>query len=216
MLSRRLRRAAGADVTVVFVASDESSGSTVPLPAGVLEGDFLVMVDVAGRVGGSSVTAVTPAGWTNQVNLASSAYSHQRMMVHTKIAGAAEAGPYTGMNDTGERKAVLAFRRSASITTVTPSAITFQESVSGSFSQSVNYSSVKGTSVTIGLRACYHGDSLISWSGSGWTAGGQVAVNGDLHVQYSPNDAEGNTGLVGIIADTGSINQILLINFKLT
>lgn len=202
--------------SVVFVAAASSSSSTVSKPTGVVEGDFLVMVDVAGNTSGDgAVTAVTPSGWANRVNRNSAVYNYQRFMVHTKIAGPSEPSSYTGMNSRGERKVVLAFRRSELITTITPSADTFTESTGDPSSINANYTGVLGTSITLGIVADYHADSLGSAGLGGWDGIPSVGENNDLLVFYNTDDVSGPNVAIDH-GDSGILTQLMLINFRLT
>lgn len=107
-----------------FVASANSSSSTITIPGTAVAGDFAVLIDCAvDNTAGGSVSGVTPSGWTNVAFTTVSSSDTVRTMTSYRILTAGQPGTsITGMNSDYEKKFILVFRPSTSIITATASA----------------------------------------------------------------------------------------------
>lgn len=118
-----------------IVKQDDSSFSgmaaTITAPDDIIAGDMLVMADFTFGAY-SPPAAVTPAGWTNIINLAVGTKS--RGMVHYKLANGSEASSViTGMNGaTGFTSKVIAtFRGNIPATLLTISGVVNSQATTG-------------------------------------------------------------------------------------
>lgn len=116
----------GAVTSLSYVTEDGGISTTVTIPASAAVGDLAILVNAAR--GASAPALVTPAGWTNLVNMADAA---QRITAHYKVLASGEPGSVlTGMDGSfAETLQILIFRPNAPINTVTPS--TFSSQVTG-------------------------------------------------------------------------------------
>jgi len=125
MLADRIRAATGGGgISLTYVDAATSTSSSLTAPGGIASGDLAIYMDLAWIADGSIPTAVTPSGFTNVLNKGvalggGSSAPEIRCMVSYKILSGSET-TITGMNDANENKAMLVYRPSRAITTVTP------------------------------------------------------------------------------------------------
>lgn len=84
--------------TLRFVTSATSISGTVNWPAGVQQGDFAVLVNVATDSAGGAPSGVTPAGWNAfGFNIGTGSPVRIRARMSTKDCDGTETGAITGM-----------------------------------------------------------------------------------------------------------------------
>lgn len=116
-----------ASLTLTQVLSATSMADTIAWPGSLAAGDLAVMLDQANSASnGVPPTTVVPSGFTSIVNTAS-AFSHRQICSY-KILTGSESGSLTGMDGVdSDSKAMLIFRGSAPITSVTVGGVTGQQ-----------------------------------------------------------------------------------------
>lgn len=110
----------GGLTSISLFASNTSTGSTIAVPASILAGDLLLLLDRAGNIS-TSPTSVTPGDFTNIADTAGG--STTRMISSYKKALGSESGAtLTGMNgNLNNNKALYVFRGNVAAGTITPS-----------------------------------------------------------------------------------------------
>jgi hypothetical protein len=108
-----------AGLTLTQVLSATSTANTITWPATLAAGDLAVMVDSGDSTSnGVPPTTVVPSGFTSIVNTAN-ATSHRQICSY-KILTGSESGSLTGMDGVdNDRKAMVIFRGSSPIASVT-------------------------------------------------------------------------------------------------
>jgi len=192
-------------LTLEFVTSTNSEATTITAPATVNAGDLLVLFDLA--LGILIPTAVTPTGFTNVANFASS--SALRGMVSYKIAvGTEDGATITGMDgQSNERKQLLQFRGSSPIATVTPSTFNGQGTTGNPTAQNVVASG--GTAPLI-VVAMYGSQSPIDPRTFSPAADAEISTNVNLYVKYR---IDALTGLDTSVDMDDEGNQALISGF---
>lgn len=79
----------GTGGSIELHTSNSTNSQNFTIPSTVQDGDLLVLCQRAGRAGGSTPSAVTPAGYTNFIN---DTQFTRRVMMHYKVAVLADAG----------------------------------------------------------------------------------------------------------------------------
>lgn len=163
--------------------SDESSTLNFgSLSAGsITAGDLAIYIDVA--LDGSSMTAVTPSGFTNFLSAAAND-DERRLMVSAKKASGSE-GSITGMNSgvtQYTRKMGLVFRPDIEFTTITSSTPTSEITNGNPSSQIIDPSGESDPVVLIGIANAYNGSGAFSTASPAFDA--QIVSSSQLRAGY--------------------------------
>ena len=203
--------AASLTLSQVLSATD-ASGAAFTLPNGIQAGDLIVVLDYA--VSPASIpTAVTPAGFTNDINVNDGVFC--RMMLSHKIADGSEGGTsVSGMDGgDGEGKLTYVFRGNRPIVSATVLDTAGQVTNGDPSAQVVNVSGVAASLIVIGGYAC--GTAAVSPRNFDTVKDGEINVSptigggsGDIWLAYkvynfSPADSTIDMG------DEGSLNGLV-------
>lgn len=121
-------------VALAQVDSATSSAETITVPAGVIAGDLLVLLDNA--QGATVPTTVIPSGFTSIGNINDGGQARQ--ILSYKIADGSEASALlTGMNSTSETKALYVFRGNTRILSASPLSVNGQATTGNPTAQTV-------------------------------------------------------------------------------
>jgi len=158
LLLALMPKGAPAARTFTFVGSCISNGTSLDFSAlsagSVSAGDILVYIDQAVNGATTIPTAVTPSGFTNQINTSFGALSlYGRGMLSLKKAAGGE-GVITGMNDTNMQKVGLVFRPSTSFTSIVANDIATELTAGNPASQNCDPSAETVATIVLGVAAC--------------------------------------------------------------
>lgn len=122
-------------LTLSQVLSATSTGTTIAWPATLAAGDLAVLVDSAdSTLDGVPPSTVVPSGFTSIVNTANGT-SHRQICSY-KILTGSESGSLSGMNGVdNDRKAMVIFRGSSPITSVSVGSATGQQTTTNPTAQ---------------------------------------------------------------------------------
>lgn len=122
------------------LSATDNSGGAFTLPNGIQAGDLIVVLDMAIDVTGPVPTAVTPSGFTNDINFNDG--NTARVMLSHKIADGTEGGAsVTGMDaPDGESKLTYVFRGNIPISLVSVQDIATEFTTGNPVSQTANAS----------------------------------------------------------------------------
>lgn len=107
-------------LTLSYFASASSAAATINYPASIQAGDLIVLFDSATEYSSGYTTLVIPSGYTAITTFDYNyTITYLRTAVSYKIANGSETGSVTGMNATSNAKAMLVFRGSSAISSIT-------------------------------------------------------------------------------------------------
>lgn len=195
----------GSGLTLSFVASAVTGGSTFTIPASAQAGDVAILFD---RVSNTTTpTSVVPSGYTQ---IANNVQATERGIVSYKKLEAGDPGSTpTGMNgDTFNSKIATVFRPSSAISTVTVGSVNGQATGDNPSQQTVTVASVQTPLIVFGH---YAGEIGKSYTGITFSPTHDAQIQGNLdanRARYkiyneSPSDTTVDLG------DTGSPANIL-------
>lgn len=142
-------------LTMSFVASTIINSANVTIPAAAIAGDYAILFDAAQDPAGSSISTVTPTGWTTIKNdTITSGKSLRAMVSHRILTG---GGVVTGLNSSGEKKILLVFRPNVSVGLPTPSSWNGEATAGNPTSQAVSASGVATPLIVFAFAAATAG-----------------------------------------------------------
>ncbi len=174
---------AGPATSLSQVASATSALETITVPAGVIAGDLLVLLDRAEDDATTVPTTVVPTGFTSIINTAHAQYT--RSIMSYKIAVGTEASSsITGMNGTAyESKAMYVFRGNNPITSVTAASAAGQFTESNPTAQVVTASAGAVPLVVLAGYSVFAANAVDPRTFS-TTKDGEISNGTDLYLAY--------------------------------
>lgn len=158
-VTAELTQAAGSLITL-FGSSTADSSSTFDVPASVLAGDLIVVLDLSTHNSGSAPTTVVPTDFTSIVNTLAPD-GDQRQILSYKLAVGTEGGTtLTGMEDDGVTvracKCLYVFRRSPVAGSLTVAGVVSTSVNTNPAAQNITASSGVVPLVVIGGYGCFN------------------------------------------------------------
>lgn len=172
------------ELSLAFVASAVTDGTSCTVPATALAGDLGVLLDYAKKLSNAIPTDVVPSGWTGIVTDGATAggTAGGRVRASYKILTALDVGAgVTGMNDDRNPKVMFVFRPSRGIASVTASSWNAEVNGGNPTSQTVSASGQVTPLVVLGF--CAEGDNNAEFS----TA--SPAFDGEVETAAGTNNA---------------------------
>lgn len=198
-----------------FIGSCVSTTSSLnfgSLSAGTVSaGDLLAYVDFAITAGGPVPTAVTPSGFTNDINTAG-AVVPRCMVSHKKAAGG--EGSITGMNGTNNNKVGLVFRPSTSFTTISAAGIGSEVTAGDPSLQTCNPSAEATAVILLGIAGIDGGTAAFA-TFSPAADGTVLNGNSDLAAGYKIYNTSPSSTSIDM-ADLGGVNWLASIYFTVS
>lgn len=217
-LTSAIRATAAAHGFTLF-AEVRATGSSVTWPTGLAADDFAVLVDAAANLSSAIPTAVTPTGFTNDINLsAGNTTRGTRIMLSHKLLVGTESGSLAGMSggNAGRAKTLLIFRPDFNVGTVTFGGGVSVQNAGDPAAQTILAAGQPSPLIVVGAFSSYetYSDPTAWGSASPAFEGsyGRMSASGDVGTltSYSVyNSDETPVSHTIDIADLGFVNTIV-------